>query len=286
VERVDRLQQRHRWLAFPVAVAHRYSRQRSAAFAAMIAYYGFLSMFPLFLVAVSLTKLLLQGSPSLQASMIDALVDRFGVLGEELAGSIEPTTGDTVTVVLGLLVALWAGLGVLQSLQQAFNAIWDVPREEQPTFVRSRVRSLLMLVAFGVVVLVSVLLPTILALVGLPERTLIVGIVATYAFTVILYLLAYRTLTSVSLRWTDVLPGAALAAVVWVGLQTVGAVLLDRWIGDASALYGSFGVALGMLVWISLIAQVTLFGAQLNVVRTRRLWPRSVLDHRRTDASG
>ena len=278
LEGVDRLQQRHAWLAFPAAVAHRYGWQRTAGFAAMIAYYGFLSILPLFLVAVSLSRLLLEDHPSLQASVMDTLVGRFGVLGEELAASIEPTTGDTVAVVVGLLVALWAGLGVLQSMQRAFNDIWEVPREEQPTFVRSRLRSLLTIVGFGIVVLISSVLPAVLAVAGLTVGSWLLGLVVSYVVALLLYLLAYRLLTSARLRWRDVAPGAALAAATWVGLQTLGVWLLDRWIGDSSALYGSFGVTLGMLLWISLIAQVTLFGAQLNAVRVRHLWPRSFLD--------
>ena len=104
----------------------------------MVAYYGFVSTLPLFLVATSLIRVFLAGYPELQASVSDALVERFGALGSELERTIEPTTGDAVAIVVGLVVALWAGLGVMQSLQVAFNTIWGIPREEQPTFARSR----------------------------------------------------------------------------------------------------------------------------------------------------
>ena len=278
MERLDRLQQERGWLAFPVAVGHRYSIQRCATFAAMVAYYGFVSILPLFLVATSLTRVFLAGYPELQASVSDALVERFGALGTELERTIQPTTGDAVAIVVGLLVALWAGLGVMQSLQVAFNTIWGIPREEQPTFVRARLRSLLIVGAFGVVLLISAILPAVVTWLGLSAAGNVLGFLASFAVAVAGYTLAYLVLTSVPLGWRDVLPGAALAAAVLVALQALGAVIVERWISEASALYGYFGVTLGMLLWISLLAQVTLFGAQLDAVRVRRLWPRSILD--------
>jgi len=281
MERLDRFQQGRAWLSFPVAVGHRYAIQRCATFAAMVAYYGFVSILPLFLVATSLTRLVLAGYPSLQASVTESLVTHFGVLGTELQSTIKPTTGDAVAIVVGLLVALWAGLGVMQSLQVAFNTIWGIPREAQLTFARSRLRSLIVVTAFGVVLLISAVLPAVVSLLGASAAGQVAGFIASYAFALALYVLVYRVLTDVSLTWRDVLPGAMLAAALLVVLQALGAQIVDRWISNASALYGYFGVTLGMLLWISLIAQLTLFGAQLNAVWKRHLWPRSILD--RTD---
>ncbi len=279
-ERFDRLQQRHAWLALPVAVGHRYALQRCASFAAMVGYYGFVSILPLFLVATSLTRIVLAGHPGLQASVIDAMATHFGVLGDELAKTIHPTSGDAVAIVVGLVVALWAGLGVMQSLQVAFNTIWGIPFEDQPTFAHSRLRSLVTIVAFAIVLFVSAVLPAVVGLLGLSVGGQVIGFVAAYAFAFVLYCLVYRVLTDVPLGWADVLPGAVLAAAALVVLQVVGARIVDRWISHASVLYGYFGVTLGMLLWISLLAQVTLFGAQLNAVLKRGLWPRSILDRR------
>jgi membrane protein len=279
-QRLDGVQQRHVWLAFPVAVGHRYAIQRTATFGAMIAYYGFVSILPLFLVATSITRIVLAGNPQLQASVTDALLNHFGVLGAELQKTIHPSTGDTVAIVVGLIVALWAGLGVMQSLQIAFNSIWGIPRERQPTFARARLISLVAILGFGVVLFVSAILPAVVTVIGISAGGRAIGFVASLAIALALYLLTYRFLTDARLTWADVLPGAAVSAVALVALQAIGARLLDHWIRNASALYGYFGVTLGMLLWISLIAQVTLIGAQVNAVRTRHLWPRSILDRR------
>jgi uncharacterized BrkB/YihY/UPF0761 family membrane protein len=179
---------------------------------------------------------------------------------------------------VGTIVALWAGLGVMQSLQIAFNTIWGIPRERQPTFARSRLTSLIAIVLFGVVLLVSAILPAVVSVLGLSAGGRAIGFVASLAIALALYLLTYRFLTDAHLTWADVVPGATTSAVAFVALQAIGARLLDHWIRNASALYGYFGVTLGMLLWISLVAQVTLIGAQVNAVRTRHLWPRSILD--------
>jgi hypothetical protein len=54
VQAADDFQQRHRWLAFPVAVVKKYGEDQGGHRAALLAYYGFFSLFPLLLVAVTL----------------------------------------------------------------------------------------------------------------------------------------------------------------------------------------------------------------------------------------
>jgi membrane protein len=93
-----------------------------------------------------------------------------------------------------------------------------------------------------------------------------------------LFAFAYRVLTVASVRWRDVLPGAIVAAVAWGGLLLVGSWIVDRQIRNASQAYGFFAIVIGLLTWIFLIAQVFVAAAEVNVVRTRRLWPRSLVD--------
>ncbi len=275
LDRLDRYQQRT-WLGFPIAVGLQYGRDRCGSFAAMIAFYGYLSILPLFLVAVSLAKIVLGGTAAEQR-VLDAIVDVFGVAGEYLVRNIQPTTGDFVAIAVGLLVALWGGLGVMQSVQLAFNDLWDVAVDRRPDFLRSRLRSLLAIVVLGVIVLASAVLPALVTILGFSDLSRFVGLGISYAIAVAMLLVAYRTLTGRELRWGEVAPGAAAAGAVWVVLQVVGSLVLGRWIRSASELYGLFGVTFGLLVWTSLAAQITLAGAEINVVRVRRLWPRSIV---------
>jgi hypothetical protein len=65
VQAVDDFQQRHRWLAFPFAVVKKYGDDQAGRHAALLAYYGFFSLFPLLLMAVTLIGFILQGRSDL-----------------------------------------------------------------------------------------------------------------------------------------------------------------------------------------------------------------------------
>jgi hypothetical protein len=78
-------------------------------------------------------------------------------------------------------------------------------------------------------------------------------------------------------RWRDLRIGAAIAAVCWTVLQLVGGYVVSHQLHRASELYGTFGIVLGLLAWLFLQAEVTLYAAEADVVLARRLWPRSVL---------
>lgn len=79
------------------------------------------------------------------------------------------------------------------------------------------------------------------------------------------------------MSWRDVLAGAVIAALVWAALLTVGTWFVDRQIRGASDVYGFFALVIGLLSWLYVGAQMTLLAAEVNVVRARRLWPRSLL---------
>jgi uncharacterized BrkB/YihY/UPF0761 family membrane protein len=91
-------------------------------------------------------------------------------------------------------------------------------------------------------------------------------------------------LTPKSIHWHDLLPGSITAGVVWSILQTVGVFLMDHELRNISQVYGFFAIVLGILWWIYLAAQVVVYSAEINVVRARRLWPRSLVQPPLTEA--
>jgi uncharacterized BrkB/YihY/UPF0761 family membrane protein len=67
-----------------------------------------------------------------------------------------------------------------------------------------------------------------------------------------------------------------LAALAWAPLQWLGGWYVARQLSRASATYGTFALVIGLLSWLYLASTVTLLAAELNVVRAKRLWPRSL----------
>jgi YihY family inner membrane protein len=110
------------------------------------------------------------------------------------------------------------------------------------------------------------------------------GIAGTLVLNLLIFLVAYRVLTVEDVRRRDVVVVAVFAGIVWTVLQALGGYVIGHRLESAKEAYGSFAVVVGLLTWIYFGAQVTLLGAEMNVVRTRRLWPRT-LDPDRVDGS-
>src|SRR5205085_10326729 len=89
---------------------------------------------------------------------------------------------------------------------------------------------------------------------------------------------AYKVLTVADITWMDVLPGALVAGVGLTLLQTFGGLLVRHTLKNASATYGTFAVVIGLLSFIYLGAQIFLYAAEINVVKKKHLWPRSLVD--------
>jgi uncharacterized BrkB/YihY/UPF0761 family membrane protein len=92
-----------------------------------------------------------------------------------------------------------------------------------------------------------------------------------------LYVASFRFLTSASIPTRYLWLGAAVAAVFLTILQLVGSIYINHVIKRASNTYGTFATVIGLLVWLHLIAQLTMYSAEINTVIVRRLWPRSLL---------
>src|SRR5205809_4587229 len=101
---IDRFQQRHRMTAVTYAVVKKFGEERAGNLAALIAYYGFFSLFPLLLVLVSVLGLVLHGNPSLQESIVHSALSQFPVIGDQLQRNLDSlTTGNGVPVGIGIL---------------------------------------------------------------------------------------------------------------------------------------------------------------------------------------
>lgn len=276
VRKIDRFQQRHRPLAFVFAVNRKFGDDQAGYLAALVAYYGFFSIFPLLLVFVTVLGILLRGSPNLQREVLDSALRDFPVIGPQISRNIRSLGGSGVALGIGIAGTLWAGLGVTQAAQYAMNEVWDVPLRERPNFLLSRLRGLLLLGLLGTITVAAAFLSGIGGS-GSALSLRLGGMALSLLLNLGLFLLAYRILTRRNLSWGDVFPGAAVAAVSWTVLQVVGGYYVTHQVRASTDVYGTFALVIGLLVWIYLGAQITLFCAEINVVRVRRLWPRSMV---------
>ena len=280
--RLDGFQRRRVWLAVPVAVVRKAADDQGGGLAALIAYYGFLGVFPLLLLFASVLGLVLAGHPDLQRSVLDSAARSF----PGLSGFVNTTvSAGQLAVGLGLAGAVWAGLGVTRATERAMDTIWDIPLDERPSPWWGRVRGALMLAVLGTTFLASSALTAIRGgggLLGAAGDALAVA--GAFALNLLLFGLAFRVLTNRHLAWRTVAPGAAAGAVAWTALLDLGAYFVRHEVAHASQLYGSLGVVIGLVAWIYLGARLIVYCAELNVVLEYRLWPRSLSGTGGTDA--
>ncbi len=255
----------------------KFGDDRAGNLAVAIAYYGFFSMFPLLLTFVSVLGLILRGHQGLQDSIVHSALRDFPVIGDQIARNVHSISGNGVALAVGIVGTLWAGMGVTQAAQNAMNQIWDVPRKEWPNFLKSRFRGLLMLAILGTLTIGATFMSGLSTSGGPAVVMAVLGIVGSLLLNLALFLVAYRVLTVRDVSWRDVFPGAAVAAVIWTAMQGLGGYYVTHQLKQASNVYGTFALVIGLLVWLSLGAQITLLAAEINVVRVNRLWPRSIL---------
>jgi YihY family inner membrane protein len=281
LHRADDIQRAHRALAFPFAVMKKFGDDRASRLAALIAYYGFFSLFPLLLVFVTIAASVLDGNPALQKRLIDSVLEQFPVVGTEIGTVIEKSvrqlSGSPLALTVGLVGALWTGTAVVAAAQQAMDDIWDVPRAERPGLLGRIVRAFLLLFVFAASIVLSTFLTGAGTETGWGSIVLrAISLVGLTLVSVAVFGFAFRVLTVASVSWRQVLPGAVLAAIGWTALLLVGSWVVTRQIGHASAVYGLFATVIGLLAWIYLAAQLFLLAGEVNVVLARRLWPRSL----------
>ena len=284
VRRADDVQRRKPFLAFPLAVVKKFGEDRAGQLAALIAYYGFFSLFPLLLAFVTLSGIVFEETNT-QERLVDAALSQFPVIGEELRANVQALPDKGVALAVGVGGALWAGLAGIKAAQNAMDHVWDVPMKRQPSFPIALLRAVLMLLTLGVFVMFASFLGGVAA--GTEDAPVMVrigGIGGTVVLNVLVFLVAYRVLTVEDVSWRDVIVGALFAGIAWTMLQAIGGYFIGHRLESARDTYGFFAVVIGLLTWIYLGAQVTLLGAEMNVVRARRLWPRALHPDRLMEA--
>ncbi|MDL5154446.1 YihY/virulence factor BrkB family protein [Actinomycetospora termitidis] len=279
---LDRFQRRHRWAGLPIAVLWKFLDDEGTYLAALITYYGFLSLFPLLLLALTVLGFVLQDDPALQQALVNSALRNFPVIGDQIGENIGSLQGSVPALVVSVVVSVYGGLGVMVAVQNAFARMWAVPKAERPALPTAYARGALAVAVLAAAIVVATGLAALGALLpGLPTPLAGVGqvvlTVAGVAVNATLVVLAFKLLTPRPLTWRQVVPGAVLAAVAWQLLQSIGAYLVRYQLQGTSASYGVFGIVLGLLAWIYLSVVVALFCTEINTVRTLRLYPRSLL---------
>jgi membrane protein len=277
LETADRFQQGSRRLGFTVAVLKKFDEDQASQMGALIAYYGFFCLFPLLLVFVTVLGFVLDGNPSAQESVLHSTLSQFPIIGTQLQSNVHSLKGSFLALAIGIVGSLLLGLGVTGATQSAFNRVWGIPRRRQLGFLAWRLRGLGLLVVLGLLSIVSTVAAGYVTAQTAGAMAVLGGVLTALAANLLLFFTVFRMLTSEEVGTRDLIPGVVLAAVLWQLLQHIGGFYVEHVVRHAKETSGLFAFVLGLLTWLYLGGQVTVLAAELNVVRARRLWPRSLL---------
>ena len=279
----DRVQRQHGVLGFPYAVIKKYGDDDGGREAALITYYGFLSIFPLLLLSVAILSRVLADNPELRQRLITEIVPP--VLRSTVENSLAGLPTSTVAFIAGLIGLLFSGTGVVFSAYQTLNHVAAVPRRVRAGFASRYVRVFVMLVTLLLGALaVGTLTVVVTALPGLPVAERVVAGLGAAVIIFAVLLFGARLLLARPAPVRALWPAAVLSAVAVTLVLNLGAPLLAGLVRKAGPVYGSFATVAGMFALLYLVSQALVYSAEVAAVRFAGLWPRGLDLNRPTTA--
>jgi YihY family inner membrane protein len=257
-------------------VLKKFSDDQAGSEAALMAYWGLFSLFPLLLLFVTILGFVLQNDAGAQRAVVNSALHEFPIVGSSI--KTHSLNGSGLALAIGVVGALISGLGITTAAQNAFNTVYAVPHRERPNFIWLRLRGLKLLVAFALLQVVSTVVSGVVTG-GFGGLALTVaGIALSLAINLVLFSAVFRLLTDGLISTRELVPGIVIAAIGWEVLQAVGGIYIGHVVKGANQTYGTFATVIGLLVWLYLGARIVVYSAEINTVLTRELWPRSILD--------
>jgi uncharacterized BrkB/YihY/UPF0761 family membrane protein len=211
--------------------------------------------------------------------VVSSTFGRFPVIGAQLQNNVHALKATGPALVIGLILTFLGARGVAGATQNALNTVWAVPFSRRPGFPWNLLRGIAMIIVVGLGLIVTSFLAGLAAGVG-HLITGAGGSIATIAVSLLVnvgvFWLAFRLGTAREVTWRDHFPAALASAIVWQVLQLAGGYVVGHQLAHSTSLYGVFGIVLGLLAWLYLQAQATLYAVEGTMVRARKLWPRSL----------
>lgn len=262
-----------------VAVTKKYGEDRGGQLAMILTYRGFFASFPLLLAFVNVVGLLVRDDDDLRNQLVHSTLGEVPIIGTEVLKA--DVGGSVAVIVVSVLVSLWAGLGLLESLQELLNTVWGVPVYQRPNWVVRRLRSLPAAVLLGACLVLSgsrswISSPSALAAVA--------SVLVPFLAGALCYLGLHALLCQRKVPFPDQLPGASFVGLSWYVLLTLAGWYVERFVVRSSDTYGVFAVVFGLLSWAYLLGMLYLYGNELSSVLHERRWPRSLTGRDLTDA--
>src|SRR5690242_14544654 len=284
IRTLDAGQQRFTPTAFAFGVIKKYGDDNGGVLASNLAYSAFVSIFPLLLILTTILGLVASVNPSVRTQVLNAVSGQVPAIGDTLTGNVhELKRSSIIGLVIGFIGLIWGATGLAQSGLFTMEQVWNLPGPARPGFVQRLGRAMLFIALLGGGVIATTFLASLNTYLLKGFWAVVLAELLAAAFNTGMYIGAFRALTPKGVPTRRLLPGAIVGGVCWTVLQVLGTWLVHHFL-HSDSVYGIFGVVLGLLAWIYVAVQVTVYAAEINVVLSRRLWPRSIVQPPLTEA--
>jgi membrane protein len=267
-------QGRQAWLAHVVRAWGRFTANNGNQYAGAITFFSFLALFPLILLAVSITGFVLHANPELQRELLDKVAENLpGGFGDTLQTAIDSAIANRAAVgVVGLVGLLLAGLGWIANLRMAINSVWGGTRQKRP-LLKAKISDLIVLAGLGLGALISLAFTAsatsvtdqLLRWIGLDHVpgagvvTKILGLAIAVLGDMVIFGWLIIRLPRASVPRGVAFRAALLAAVGFEVLKIIGSYTIAATSHSPTA--GPFAAIVAILVWMQLVARWLLFCA-------------------------
>jgi YihY family inner membrane protein len=284
LRRLDGWQQHHKPAAFCYGVVKKYGDDNGGQLAASLTYTGFVTLFPLLLVLATILGLVAANNTALRHTVQSSVTSQFPLIGQELGKNVKALQRSSIIgLIVGLAVVIWGTSGLAQAGMYTMAQIWNIPGPQRPGYLQRLGRTGLFLLVLAVGVLATTGLASLSAFTTHGPAVVVGADALAVIVNIGMYVLAYRVLTPKGVPTQDLVPGAIMAGIAWTVLQAGGALVVKHFLHGESV-YGIFAIVLALLAWIYLVVQVTIYSAEVNAVRAKKLYPRSLLQPPLTEA--
>jgi YihY family inner membrane protein len=284
IRKLDATQQRFTPTAFVFGVVKKYGDDNGGVLVSNLAYSVFVSVFPLLLILTTILGLVAAVNASVRADVLNAVSNQVPLIGKTLTGNVHQLKRSSIIgLIVGFVGLIWGTTGLAQAGLFTMEQVWNLPGPARPGYVQRLGRAALFLALLGGGVIVTTGLSSLNTYVLKGFWLVLLAEALAAAFNVGMYVGAFRVLTPKGVPTRSMIPGAITGGILWTVLQVLGVYLVHHFL-HSDSVYGVFGTVLGLLAWIYLAVEITVYSAEINVVLSRRLWPRSIVQPPLTEA--
>lgn len=274
---LDRTQRSHRFTGFGFAVVKKYSEDQGGYHAALLTYYGFLSLFPTLLITTTVVQWLLHADSPLRQRIISSVTNFFPIIGQQLQENVQGFSKTGLPLLIGFLVLIYGLRGIADVFRHIVNNVWRVPVEDRSGFWPGVGRSFSIIMVAGLGFVASAITASYAASAGHHLFLRILLILASTLFVYSAFLVAVKIALNKEVSARQIRLGAITVAIGSLIMQSLGRLFLAHELKNLNNLYGTFAVVLGLFFWLYLIAQIIVYAIEVDSVRWLRLWPRSFM---------